>query len=324
MNEDAKQHEENLRQAARRGKAKQVELYIGRGVDVDARDPASGRTALHWSCFMGESKVVEMLLQAGAKLELANKLGDTALHHAVHGERYHKKRDAPSDKYQDIVKALLTAGANPEARNENAQTPLECSDDAGSLRPVFQQFSTNENPIGTSINTPDQPAEPPYKSRTPMVLLELPHPSVDRQTCKKLRDDCIKHPNRSAKIALQLMDEIMVDICMDNLSESATETIMQNEPPRLDICAQALHIKGFLPPALKSQVEDAAKLAAVLSTFAKPDGGWSMTANAKAAWNLVNLLSEILMWCSGDKLGGHLPLLDSGSHEMEVPVDHFL
>ena len=58
-------------------------LYNRSGVDVDARN-ADGRTALHVACQQGYKEIVDWLLdEAGADLEVTDKEGFRAIHHAV-------------------------------------------------------------------------------------------------------------------------------------------------------------------------------------------------------------------------------------------------
>src|SRR5579863_7456766 len=53
-----------------------VRTLIARKADVNAAEP-DGTTALHWAADLGDVKIVDMLLTAGARLKVANRYGAT-------------------------------------------------------------------------------------------------------------------------------------------------------------------------------------------------------------------------------------------------------
>jgi hypothetical protein len=86
-----------------------LEFLVGQGVKVDARDDL-GRTAL---MFHRTAEVTRFLLAHGADPRAKDNLGRTALHH-----------DGPRDQLVDIFLLLLEAGADPNARSHDRETPL--------------------------------------------------------------------------------------------------------------------------------------------------------------------------------------------------------
>lgn len=71
-----------------------------------------GMTPLHLAAYLGDSKAVQSLIEAGATIDLADRAGATALHRAAQG----------GDK--TCVRALIKAGANVHATDVEQNTPL--------------------------------------------------------------------------------------------------------------------------------------------------------------------------------------------------------
>lgn len=78
-------------------------------VDVTARD-ADGKTPLHWAVNLGSIEDVQVLIKAGADINAADPMGNTALH-----------TGNPSN---ENWRALIAAGADLNAKTTNQQTPL--------------------------------------------------------------------------------------------------------------------------------------------------------------------------------------------------------
>lgn len=101
-------HDAVLLDAARRGDAEVVASRLGAGVDVDGPD-GDGMTALHWAAERGHVDVVRRLLEAGAGISSATRIGAyTPLHLAA------RRGSAP------IVRQLLAHGADPDATTTNS------------------------------------------------------------------------------------------------------------------------------------------------------------------------------------------------------------
>jgi ankyrin repeat protein len=71
-----------------------------------------GNTPLHAAAGEGQGKMVEFLLNNGAKVNAKTKTGITALH------------DAASGGFKEVVEVLLDGGADVNARTEGGDTPL--------------------------------------------------------------------------------------------------------------------------------------------------------------------------------------------------------
>ncbi|KAJ2582387.1 hypothetical protein GGH95_001565 [Coemansia sp. RSA 1836] len=71
--------DENFREMAALGNAKAVRAYIRGGVNIDGQNKMNGWTALHWACARSQADVVEILIRAGANVDLKNNKGELAL-----------------------------------------------------------------------------------------------------------------------------------------------------------------------------------------------------------------------------------------------------
>ena len=99
--------------AAGAGRAKAVELLLNHGASIDASADLSG-TALMRAASDGNTDVVRILLKRGASVNNLNRFGESALVRAI------ECGDAPVE----IVQMLLRAGADPNVRCLDGQTPL--------------------------------------------------------------------------------------------------------------------------------------------------------------------------------------------------------
>lgn len=109
-----------------------VETLLALGAPVT---PPSGKPpALHRVCWLGDSgdpaenqatvRIVELLVHAGAPIDLIDENGLAPLHHAVSGDWGNP----------DVTSTLLELGANPNSRDRNGNTPLMLSAQRGELR----------------------------------------------------------------------------------------------------------------------------------------------------------------------------------------------
>jgi ankyrin repeat protein len=81
---------------------------------VNWRDE-NGATALHFAAQLRSAKPITFLLDHGADIEAVDKQGFRALHHAA---------QCAGDDPTAALKALLSRGAEVDARNNNGTTPL--------------------------------------------------------------------------------------------------------------------------------------------------------------------------------------------------------
>ncbi|MEA1952743.1 MAG: ankyrin repeat domain-containing protein [Planctomycetota bacterium] len=99
--------------AAAKGNLEAVKQQLAADTDVNAKAPSIGVTPLMAAAITGQSDAAKLLLDKGAKPDIKNKDGSTALHMAAFFG--HIK----------IVKALLAKRADVNIRNERSETPLD-------------------------------------------------------------------------------------------------------------------------------------------------------------------------------------------------------
>src|ERR1017187_10067471 len=80
-----------------------VRALLKQHPDVNAQQ-GDGATALHWAANLDNLTIADLLIRAGARVDVANDLGSTPLHLAC------TNRSAP------MVDRLLEAKANPNAK----------------------------------------------------------------------------------------------------------------------------------------------------------------------------------------------------------------
>jgi len=143
-----------LRQLCRSGNKSLLKTFLANNpdIDLDAKDPEAGTTALNEVATKSAqfAEIVELLIEAGAGIEVTDGLGNTPLHNAV---IYY-----PST--QETVDLLLEKGANVSAMNYDGSTPLLMADDKD-LKTVLRQLkktAEKKNPVnvGTGyVGSPD-------------------------------------------------------------------------------------------------------------------------------------------------------------------------
>ncbi len=109
-----------LADAAMKGDVAAVRALLANGADVNAAR-GDGMTALHWAAETGNADIAEVLVSAGAIIEVTTRLGAyTPLH--VAGRQ----------GAADVAWVLLEAGANARAMAATGSTPLHLAAAAGS------------------------------------------------------------------------------------------------------------------------------------------------------------------------------------------------
>jgi cytohesin len=110
------------------------------GLDPNQQD-GDGLTVLHYAVASDQLKVVEELIRRGARVDLRDREGRTALHRAA--------------SYEMAV-ILLNANADPEARDEVGWTPLHKSARRGHRGAVSAliEFGANIEAVDAEFRTP--------------------------------------------------------------------------------------------------------------------------------------------------------------------------
>ena len=121
----------------------QVRACVAEGADVAERGRLLGWTPLHMVAWQGPPDGVVALLDAGAEVDAAGKIGATPLHAAAMAT-------------PDNIRLLVWAGADVEARTETGETPLH----------VAAMFGTGETvdallELGADINAANRAGATP-------------------------------------------------------------------------------------------------------------------------------------------------------------------
>lgn len=106
-----------------------VRALLKKRVDVNAVE-GDGATALHWAVYRDDLQMVDLMIGAGAKVNVANDLKITPLYLAA------------ANGNAAIVERLLKAGANPDTPSETGVTPLmeaARTGSAGAVRSLLAQ-----------------------------------------------------------------------------------------------------------------------------------------------------------------------------------------
>jgi len=154
-------HEE-LVKAAANGDTQKVEEILKR-VEADVNGVFAGHTALQAASQNGHLEVIKILLRHKADVEIEDKDGDRAVHHAAFG-------DEPS-----VMDVLALAGADLNARNKRRQTALHIAVNKGHVGVVKTLLELSSHP-SLQDSEGDTPLHDAIsKKRDDMLTLLLDH-----------------------------------------------------------------------------------------------------------------------------------------------------
>lgn len=109
---------------------------MARNKDIDKGEESNGYTALHWAAIKGNTKIAEMLVENGAKVDITDTSGQTPLQRATaHGKHNFESANIVKKinnmvwilfylEQVEMVEFLLKHGANPNAKHDVGRTPL--------------------------------------------------------------------------------------------------------------------------------------------------------------------------------------------------------
>jgi ankyrin repeat protein len=118
--------------AAATGDTETIQAHIDYGTDLDGKEPSNGSTPLIVAALFGHTPSMELLVHAGADVNLLNNDNSSALHTAAFFCR------------TEAVQMLLENGARTDLRNHYGQTPVETvsaewSEDVAGVYTMFSQ-----------------------------------------------------------------------------------------------------------------------------------------------------------------------------------------
>ena len=112
-----------LFQAAGEGYSSMISLLLAHGAEIDSQHDKTGRTALAQAIARGKENVVKMSLKHGANTEIRDHEENTALLLAIQYVNF-TTLNVPAFRREGVVKHLLTAGAELNAKGNRGRTPL--------------------------------------------------------------------------------------------------------------------------------------------------------------------------------------------------------
>ena len=118
-----------------------IEQHIKAGSDLNVKEPMAGSTPLITAAVFNKIEAANMLIDAGADLDLKNNDGSTALHVASFFCR------------TEIVEALLAKGADKTLRNNFGATAFESvAAPYDQVAGIYAQIKNDMKPLGLQID----------------------------------------------------------------------------------------------------------------------------------------------------------------------------
>lgn len=118
---------QSLHGAIAKGENDAALKLIESGVDIEAKDPGSGASALHYAVMKDNMALIELMLRRGADVNSRTRSGTTPLHTAVLYGRL------------EVAQLLIEKGAEIDAQSSGGATPLSIAE-AANLKPLSRML----------------------------------------------------------------------------------------------------------------------------------------------------------------------------------------
>lgn len=132
---------EPLSKAAYEGDATSLRALIESGGDIHQCSKHDKRSPIHWACAEGNAECTKVLLDAGARVDVRNRMKQTPLHIAC------------GRGHVDCVQVLLTAGAALDAVDGEELMPLHAACSRGHVDCVTFLLVTGRADVNASSPT---------------------------------------------------------------------------------------------------------------------------------------------------------------------------
>ncbi|CAF1467538.1 unnamed protein product [Rotaria sp. Silwood1] len=171
-------HEE-LVKAAANGDTRRVEELI-KQTNVDVNGIFAGHTPLQAAAQNGHLDIIRLLIQHHANLEIEDKDGDRAVHHAAFGDE------------AEVLELLAKSGADLNARNKRRQTALHIGVCKGHFDVCKTLLSNGAHP-GIQDSDGDTPLHDAISKRRDDLIIILLEYNADVATCNNNGFNSIHH-----------------------------------------------------------------------------------------------------------------------------------
>ena len=101
-----------LHSVVAKGDFENARKLVEQGADLEAKDPGTGASVLHYAVMRGNPEILQFLLGRGVDINSRTRNGTTPLHTAVLYNRY------------EVAEMLLNKGADVGAKSTSGATPL--------------------------------------------------------------------------------------------------------------------------------------------------------------------------------------------------------
>ena len=102
----------SLHAVVAKGDFENARKLVEQGADIEAKDPGTGASVLHYAVMRGNPEILQFLLGRGVDVNSRTRNGTTPLHTAVLYNRY------------EVAEMLLNKGAEVDAKSMSGATPL--------------------------------------------------------------------------------------------------------------------------------------------------------------------------------------------------------